>query len=212
MPKEFNDTFGYLRSRASKIPRPECDAYYGNKGLSVSDNQLCYGNSIYLAPDSCQIEQGGSLERKYYAMTSHFYTFQIGINNYGNDCGYGYPMVATQISKYIDWIDSLIFAGSGELEQHEEKLKINDSCILPGGVTGMCKKSSQCQDVVLRTNRGQTNFYEYECDFSDNSDPVVCCPPPKDIFDFSSKAFIFLILYFGSFKIFLILFKNVLRC
>lgn len=178
-------------ARAPRISHSECATFYKADGLLVTDNQLCFENSLYIVPNSCELDQGGPVGRKYHSLSETFFPYQLGISIHGRDCSFGYPAVATRVSRYIDWIDSIIFVK----KPAQASLGVSDACKLPNGQSGLCKRSSQCQHVVRKINRGEIDLIEYECDFSDNSDPVVCCPPQRQDYDFASK-FKVAILYF----------------
>jgi secreted trypsin-like serine protease len=41
-----------------------------------------------------------------------YFPFIFGLSSFGDDCGFGTPIVATKVSAYIDWIDSIMFSSS----------------------------------------------------------------------------------------------------
>lgn len=172
-PSTYDDTQSLMSSRSTRISQKTCNDFYKDDSLSISDNQVCYGNSLYIVPDSCQLDYGGPIERKYWPI-SRYFPYQVGINIYGNDCGFGYPAVATRVSKYIDWIDTVIFGQPWRQGSHV--VESSNSCQLPSGGIGTCKQSSQCLEVVEKVKQGQINLRDYICDFDNHRDPSVCCP------------------------------------
>lgn len=164
----------YLAARSSQIPLSKCQKFYNDEeGLKITDSSVCYGNtSWYILPDSCALDLGGPLGRKYYGAGSKFFNYVMGINSYGNDCGFGFPAVATKVNDYIPWIDSIIFA---------EPLGRGDACESPVG-SGKCTLASECKAVVERV-KGGNSLNPFVCDFSDHLNPLVCCPRTKTSLD-----------------------------
>jgi secreted trypsin-like serine protease len=40
------------------------------------------------------------------------FNFLDGVISYGDDCGFGSPIVATDVLSYISWIDSIMYGES----------------------------------------------------------------------------------------------------
>lgn len=182
-----------MSARSKRIPTSNCDKFYESEQLELSENQICYGNDLYIAPNSCQLNWGGPIERKYHGLSTSFLPYQLGINIHGNDCGFGFPAVATRVSQYIDWVDSVIFGSRRPLLSYPSDVNVPGggiSCNLPNGRQGQCKKSSECFEVVDLVKSGKASIRDYICDFADSRNPSVCCPTrPTDsvAYDFSSK-------------------------
>lgn len=139
----FDYTSREIYARSSSIPQSTCNNFYSDDGLQISENQLCYGNSIYILPNSCQLAPGGPVTRKYHGTSFSFHQYQVGVQVYGNDCGFGYPAVSTRVSKYIDWIDSIIFGESKISQAVEDSQNVTtfDTC-----------KSSEASNVCESLN------------------------------------------------------------
>lgn len=161
-----NKTMAYTSIRSSQIPTSECSTFHRKNNITITDNHICHANSLYIIPNSCQLDFGGPVVKRQQRFKDGFYSYQFGINIQGKDCGFGHATVATKVSRYINWIDSVIF----------EKINGHDKCQLPNGKQGLCKKSSECMDVVNMVKRGEVNLSDFICDFTDKRDPRICCP------------------------------------
>lgn len=132
-------------------------------------------------PDTCHLAPGAPLEREIYA-THNYHSYILGLPTIGNDCGFGYPAIASRVSYYIDWIDSVIFPG-------KEKV-VSEGCLLPKGGTSTCKRASECSHLVQDVKQGKSKLADYICQFNDARDPLVCCPKRNinsNQYDFESE-------------------------
>lgn len=174
--KNCNVPTTQITSRSSNIASEECEIYHKRPG----ENQLCYGNSLYVVPGSCTLDQGGPIVKPLNNSKFKSAYYQIGINIEGKDCGFGYPTIATRVSRYIDWIDSVIFGKATHDTKNAGLIALTESnlssCKLPTGGRGACQKSSQCRDVVKMITMGQVLFKDYVCDAKNLYDPAICCP------------------------------------
>uniref|UniRef100_A0A336N162 CSON008418 protein n=1 Tax=Culicoides sonorensis TaxID=179676 RepID=A0A336N162_CULSO len=166
-------------SRSSPINNTFCSKFYELDGIQLNEErQVCYGNiDYYLIPDACHIALGAPLIREFWT-TDRYHSFIVGLPMHGNDCGFGFPVIATKISHYIDWIDSVIFKNTPQ-----------NSCILPNGVKSTCQRASACPHLVQQIKEGKSKLMDYICRFDDNRDPLVCCPDIKTTnqkYDFAS--------------------------
>ncbi|XP_034836881.1 serine protease snake-like isoform X1 [Maniola hyperantus] len=79
----------------------------------ITDNQLCAGDYEHGGKDTCQGDSGGPLQ----VMPDRvdcIYTFPlhkiVGVTSFGRDCGRKMaPGVYTRVSRYIDWIESIVW-------------------------------------------------------------------------------------------------------
>uniref|UniRef100_A0A336N0F4 CSON009918 protein n=1 Tax=Culicoides sonorensis TaxID=179676 RepID=A0A336N0F4_CULSO len=163
-------------SRSSPMNNTFCSKFYELDGIQLNEErQVCYGNiDYYLIPDACQIALGAPLAREFWT-SDRYHSFIVGLPMHGNDCGFGFPAIATKISHYIDWIDSVIFKNTPQ-----------NSCILPNGVKSSCKRASECPHLVQQIKEGKSKLMDYICRFDDNRDPLVCCPKINQKYDFES--------------------------
>ncbi|XP_055381495.1 serine protease snake-like [Condylostylus longicornis] len=101
------------------IDNSECVKEYGNQ--PIVESQLCVqGNTRHFngteiaIQDTCQGDSGGPL------LLQSSLTFSpriVGIVSYGQGCGTKIPGIYTNISSYIDWIESVIWPGNNEDEK-----------------------------------------------------------------------------------------------
>uniref|UniRef100_A0A2S2Q5K2 Serine protease snake n=1 Tax=Sipha flava TaxID=143950 RepID=A0A2S2Q5K2_9HEMI len=102
-----------LKVDLTTIPADQCNSsYFGTFGQKLkfgilNDSQMCAG-SIDGGKDTCSGDSGGPLQIKnpeYVGM----YT-QIGITSFGKFCGdKDAPGVYTRVSKYISWIEKIVW-------------------------------------------------------------------------------------------------------
>ncbi|XP_018575509.1 trypsin-1 [Anoplophora glabripennis] len=86
------------------VSNNECDDYYSTRLIeprNISDTQLC---AKYNTGDTCQGDSGGPLQIK----INETY-FIVGITSFGVGCGENHFGVYTRVSKYVDWIDKIIW-------------------------------------------------------------------------------------------------------
>lgn len=87
-----------------------CSSHFVNQGIDINQNQICYKEDVYFVPEFCKLGKGGPIVEFYINYTeSVFYPVLRALNQFGDDCGYGYPAVATRVTQFYDWIDETIF-------------------------------------------------------------------------------------------------------
>ncbi|XP_055641759.1 serine protease 53-like isoform X2 [Toxorhynchites rutilus septentrionalis] len=92
-----------------------CDKNYNNKFVNelpqgFNRNFICAENPVELVPEICKLEPGGPISN---FRRDNIVPYIYGINTLGTKCGgTGNPFVATRISPYYSWIESLIVNGS----------------------------------------------------------------------------------------------------
>ncbi|XP_063699751.1 uncharacterized protein LOC134830260 [Culicoides brevitarsis] len=163
-----NQPENFLMSRSRPVNYSYCNEFYQPEGFRVDEQtKICYGNPDYfLVPDTCRIAHGAPIERELYT-SERYHSFIFGLPVEANDCGFGYPAIATRVSSYIDWIDSIIFKGQ----------KNDEICSLPfSGKTSTCKRASECPHLVQKVRSGKANLMDFICKFDDARNPLVCCP------------------------------------
>ncbi|CAH1187739.1 unnamed protein product [Phyllotreta striolata] len=93
------------KAKLVPVPRAQCNATYFKTSLglkSIRDTQICaWGNRS----DACWGDSGGPLQIK---EKSGAYSI-VGVVSYGSGCGGKIPGVYTRISKYIDWIEDIVW-------------------------------------------------------------------------------------------------------
>lgn len=92
----------------------------------------------------------------------------MGLPVLANDCGFGFPAVATRISHYIEWIDSVIFPKAAK--------EPSELCVLPSGKFSTCKVACDCPQLAQYMKSGESKLSDYICPSDDNSNLLVCCP------------------------------------
>jgi hypothetical protein len=75
--------------------------------------QICGGNGRFIIPGSCQNVAGGSWVNKgrknCYGEYTEEIPYLLGVESFGVDCGFGIPAVASNVSSFIPWIDSVLY-------------------------------------------------------------------------------------------------------
>jgi Trypsin len=75
--------------------------------------QLCAGNSRFAVPGVCESVAGGPWIMEGLNEDSNGYIIRIpylvGVQSFGVDCGFGIPAVASNVTSFIPWIDSVLY-------------------------------------------------------------------------------------------------------
>ncbi|XP_045773067.1 trypsin-1-like [Maniola jurtina] len=72
----------------------------------ISDEQICAGDPKGLR-DTCQGDSGGPLMG---LTTNDGFLRLVGVTSYGRGCGSPVPGVYTRVSRYLDWIESVVWS------------------------------------------------------------------------------------------------------
>ncbi|XP_063697888.1 uncharacterized protein LOC134828832 [Culicoides brevitarsis] len=144
--------FGLISVRAKPFNNSDCN----------SENELCYGNpDLHILPNSCELDIGGALERKFYPFTYKFFPYVMGINAFGGDCGFGQPSVAVKVAKAIDWIDSIIFKkAKKEKEVNENRFK-RDLPLLKAYNESHHFELEDCPHIYERYRKQSGNIFHF---------------------------------------------------
>ncbi|CAH2234540.1 jg1680 [Pararge aegeria aegeria] len=71
----------------------------------ITSEQICAGDPLGLR-DTCQGDSGGPLQ----GLTTDDGFFRlVGVTSYGRGCGTPLPAVYTRVSRYLDWIESVVW-------------------------------------------------------------------------------------------------------
>lgn len=108
---QANDSLSW--SANCKLPRlshEQCASYFAKEGIKINQNQICHKENVYFVPEFCKLDKGGPIvELEDEEDEKLFYPVLVALNQFGNDCGYGFPAVATRVSQFYDWIEETIF-------------------------------------------------------------------------------------------------------
>lgn len=159
-----------------------CNEFYRKKnGNQIIDNQLCIQNDLFAVPGICELDIGGPVERKIWGF-NEYDSYVFGVNSFGNNCGFGTPVVATRVSSYTDWIESNVLGVEKKQKEPENDQIVfvddhyetdGSACTIPGGAgQGVCKEPAKCPGF-LETYRGLNQQVKF-CGFKPR--PTVCCP------------------------------------
>ncbi|ETN60940.1 CLIP-domain serine protease subfamily B [Anopheles darlingi] len=88
------------------VDNEACNSVYSVANVTLTDKQLCVGGLKGL--DSCRGDSGGPLMRQ-----EGFRSYLVGVVSFGaRNCGTeNLPGVYTNVVKYLNWIETQIFAG-----------------------------------------------------------------------------------------------------
>ncbi|KAG5882201.1 hypothetical protein JTB14_021852 [Gonioctena quinquepunctata] len=89
-------------ARVDPAPLSYCNAIYTKKNLGVSPTQICAGGETQ---DACIGDSGGPLQIR---GESGMYSV-VGVISFGIGCGGRAPGVYTRVSKYLDWIEGIVW-------------------------------------------------------------------------------------------------------
>lgn len=94
-----------LKANVTAVKAEKCSESYLNwrklpKG--ISDSQICAGDPEGIR-DTCQGDSGGPLQ-----MWRDVYRL-VGVTSFGRGCGSPVPGVYTRLSRYLDWIESVVW-------------------------------------------------------------------------------------------------------
>jgi Trypsin len=85
-----------------------------SKNIQVFDDktQICSGYSSFAVPGYCQSVAGAS----WISIKHHYHLNDVsdilqlqGVQSFGADCGFGRPAVATEVTSFLPWIESVVF-------------------------------------------------------------------------------------------------------
>lgn len=89
----------------------ECVQYYGTGRKyrnGIIEEQVCAGDRTG-EKDTCEGDSGGALQLRVQQNGAYVYHV-IGVTSFGKACGMiANPSVYTRVSKYIDWIESIVW-------------------------------------------------------------------------------------------------------
>jgi hypothetical protein len=95
-----------LKVQVDGVDLNQCAYKYSSINVNLQQTQVCAGGLE--GQDSCQGDSGGPLMTRY--TTGKAFWYLVGVVSFGpRDCGSaGWPGVYTDVSKYIDWINSKV--------------------------------------------------------------------------------------------------------
>lgn len=179
------DEIRYLEVNSTILSNQACNQFYRKKnGNQILDSQLCVQNDLFAVPGICDLDIGGPIERKIWGY-NEYDSYVFGVNSYGNNCGFGTPVVATRVSTYAGWIEENVLGVQKQniLPENTSNDKIvflddqyeveGSTCSIPGEVKqGVCAEPSKCPGFIenYRAKNQQVKF----CGFQPRT--TVCCP------------------------------------
>lgn len=96
-----------LKTNVTTVGRNKCNENYtGWRKLpsGISADQMCAGDPEGLK-DTCQGDSGGPLQ----SLGSDGMSRLVGVTSFGRGCGSPVPGVYTRVSRYLDWIESIVW-------------------------------------------------------------------------------------------------------
>ncbi|CAO1432053.1 unnamed protein product [Diamesa tonsa] len=107
-----------LKVSFQPVNQNECKMFYDdidNQKLSLGIVQLCAKVSVIngIKKDTCNGDGGSGLQynnRLKIGKTVYQIPTLVGIVSFGVSCGKGLPSVFTNVTSYVDWMESVIFA------------------------------------------------------------------------------------------------------
>ncbi|XP_063917039.1 serine protease persephone-like [Zophobas morio] len=94
------------KATLNPVSLQECSLIYQKKVQKhITKNHICAASTM---SDACQGDSGGPLQTQ---SKANILTI-VGIISYGITCGSRYPGVYTRISRYLDWIEEVVWPGA----------------------------------------------------------------------------------------------------
>ncbi|XP_034832134.1 serine protease persephone-like [Maniola hyperantus] len=97
-----------LKANVTVVSKSKCGESYTNwrkLPQGISDEQICAGDPLGLH-DTCQGDSGGPLQ----GLTASDGQFRlVAVTSFGRGCGSPVPGVYTRVSRYLDWIESVVW-------------------------------------------------------------------------------------------------------
>lgn len=94
------------------MPLERCQESY--EAVTLSDSQMCaksYREDI-LEQDTCYGDSGSPLQYMNTNFSADGHTYRVptivGLTSFGIGCAFGHPSVYVKVSKYIEWIETVI--------------------------------------------------------------------------------------------------------
>jgi Trypsin len=79
--------------------------------------QICSGYSSFAVPGYCQSVAGASwitIEKTTHLSKVSDVLHLQGVHSFGADCGFGTPAVATEVTPFLPWIESVVFPNQNQ--------------------------------------------------------------------------------------------------
>lgn len=96
-----------LKANVTTVGRNTCSESYTNwrkLPSGISPDQMCAGDPQGIR-DTCQGDSGGPLQ----SVTAEGVNRLVGVTSFGRGCGSPVPGVYTRVSRYLDWIESVVW-------------------------------------------------------------------------------------------------------
>uniref|UniRef100_A0A182MYY2 Peptidase S1 domain-containing protein n=1 Tax=Anopheles dirus TaxID=7168 RepID=A0A182MYY2_9DIPT len=146
------------------------EEYFTGLANGLTREHLCFGNDLFLVPETCELQFGAPLRRKVMRLArslEHVYA----LNLFGKDCGFGRSAVATRLGAHLEWMNSVMVPNYTESAVHffNQDLEEFDHCTAADGSGGLCAHVHRCPKVAYDMKVRRSVVF---C----NTGSVVCCP------------------------------------
>uniref|UniRef100_A0A182FUI2 Peptidase S1 domain-containing protein n=1 Tax=Anopheles albimanus TaxID=7167 RepID=A0A182FUI2_ANOAL len=170
------------------------DEYRRNLSNGLQTEHLCFGNDPFLVPETCDLTNGGPLQRSLFRLGRHF-KHVYALSLFGRDCGYGEPAVAVRLHPHLHWLESVLLPGQQKRTSADEtdatksdsivfidsELELFDRCDFRDGTVGLCVPAERCRGVYDRMQRHEASLF---C----TNGSIVCCTP-RNVMDDSDLRY-----------------------
>ncbi|XP_050093252.1 uncharacterized protein LOC126576148 [Anopheles aquasalis] len=174
-PNETNRTIVQLSPRADILDIGNCtlpEEYSSRLGRGVTTEHLCFGNKLFLVPDSCEMLYGAPLRRNIWRFERHFEHI-YALNLLGKDCGFGRAALGIRLSYHSEWLKSVLLPNyryeSHSVQFLNTDLNDLDQCTGTDGSTGLCVNINRCPKIRYDVQAKRNVQF---C----NGGTIVCCP------------------------------------
>ncbi|XP_050093241.1 uncharacterized protein LOC126576137 [Anopheles aquasalis] len=166
-----------LISRADLHQGDNCtlsSLYAARLTTGLSEEHLCFGNELFLVPETCELMYGGAVQRNVFRLQKYF-KHLFGLNLLGRDCGYGQSAIAVRIASHMEWLSKMLLTNrpheaASAVRFYNSDLAPGDQCQLPFGAgSGQCTEVEHCPKVSYDVQ------LERQVSFCANAS-IVCCP------------------------------------
>ncbi|XP_050092600.1 uncharacterized protein LOC126575779 [Anopheles aquasalis] len=165
------------------------DQYRHNLSRGLQDEHLCFGNDPFLVPQTCDLTNGGPLQRSLFRLDRHF-KHVYALSLFGRDCGFGEPAVGVRLHSHLRWLESVLIpkrrneaddTKSDSILFIDSELELLDRCDFHDGSVGLCVPADRCRGVYDRMQRHEAAIF---C----TNGSIICCTP-RNILDDSDLRY-----------------------
>uniref|UniRef100_A0A182Q8N9 Peptidase S1 domain-containing protein n=1 Tax=Anopheles farauti TaxID=69004 RepID=A0A182Q8N9_9DIPT len=125
------------------------ETYLPKLASGLTREHLCFGNELFLVPETCELQFGAPLLRSIERLArilEHVYA----LNLFAKDCGFGRSAVATRLGAHLEWMNTILLPSYAESAVHffNKDFEEFDHCTAADGSGGLCTHVYRCPKIA----------------------------------------------------------------